>query len=213
MSAGEFRDDLLKSRSILEAITGGQIQGFRAPSFSVDRQMLPMFYNALQDCGYAYSSSVFPGKTFLYGIPDAPLHPHRPAFGGNPSHVVEFPITRCDLFGKRLPLYVRLFSAGALTRRILRENQQGRPAMIYVHPREIDPGQPRLPLSRGSALIHYWGIRGCEAKLRRLLAQGELHFTAIRDYLADGASERAEVVAADKPVGGAPLTRKEFPPR
>ncbi|MGD0501095.1 MAG: polysaccharide deacetylase family protein [Bryobacteraceae bacterium] len=201
MSGAEFRDDLLKSRGILESIVGRKIQGFRAPSFSVDRETLPMFYRALQECGYGYSSSVFPGKTFLYGVPGAPFHPHRPAFGGVPSGVIEFPITRFELFGKRFPVYVRLFPASALQRRILRENRQGRPAMIYVHPREIDPGQPRLPLSRGRALIHYWGIRGCEAKLRRLLARGALEFTSIRDYLADGAFERTEVVAGDEPAG------------
>jgi hypothetical protein len=109
--------------------------------------------------------------------------------------VAEFPVTGFRLLGRRYPLYVRLFSAGALRRRMRRENRRGRPALLYVHPREIDPAQPRLPLSRAGALIHYWGIRGCEAKLRRLMARAELRFTTIRDYLAARELKRVEMEA------------------
>jgi hypothetical protein len=70
-----------------------------------------------------------------------------------------------------------------LKRKLRAGNRQGRPGILYVHPREIDPEQPRLPLSRGQAFIHYWGVRGCEAKLRRL-TRDRLHFRTMREYAA-----------------------------
>jgi polysaccharide deacetylase family protein (PEP-CTERM system associated) len=184
MRPDEFRTDLRKSCAILEALTGAKVEGFRAPSFSVDRESLPWFYESLESCGLSYSSSVFPGKTFLYGIPDFPLQPHRPGLGGSTAGIMEFPITGFSLFGRRYPLYVRLLPASTLESMMRRENEQGRPAMLYMHPREIDPDQPRLPLSRGQAFVHYWGIRGCEAKMRRLLRAEDLAFGTMRDYVA-----------------------------
>jgi polysaccharide deacetylase family protein (PEP-CTERM system associated) len=184
MATSELRADVEKSCAILESLTGAKVQGFRAPSFSVDLETLPRFYEVLGGCGLRYSSSVFPGKTFLYGIPGFPRHPHRPAVDGRATDLVEFPITGFNLFGMRLPLYVRLLPARTLKRRMRMENEKGRPALLYVHPREIDLDQPRLPLSRTQGLIHYWGIRGCEAKLRRLLHRNEMRFGAIEDYLA-----------------------------
>lgn len=184
MRPEEFRADLERSTGILESLTGTKVEGFRAPSFSVDRDTLPWFYDVLEGCGLRYSSSVFPGKTFLYGIPDFPRHPHRPAVGNREAGILEFPITGFSLFGRRYPLYVRLLSAGTLARKMRAENREGRPAMLYLHPREIDPLQPRLPLPLMQAFIHYWGIRGCEAKLAHMLRASDLRFGTMRDYLA-----------------------------
>ncbi len=186
LGADRFRADLRLSCAILEGLTGARVEGFRAPSFSVDRETLPWFYEELRAAGLTYSSSVFPGRTFLYGIPGFPLHPHKPACGGRAAGIVEIPITGFNLLGRRFPLYVRLLPAAALERIMRRENTQGRPALLYLHPREIDPAQPRLPLSRGQAFVHYWGIRGCERKLRRLLRNREMRFGAMRDYVAAG---------------------------
>ena len=197
MSAAEFTSDVLRSCGILESLTGEKVSGFRAPSFSVDRETMPRFYGVLHACGLEYSSSVFPGRTFLYGVPGFPIYPHQPVFGGSPTRIVEFPITGFGFLGRRLPLYLRMLSAPALERKIHKENSNGRPAVLYVHPREIDPDQPRLPIPRWQALLHYWGIRGCEAKLCRLL-NGSARFCTMREYIvAGGVSPLKDIACLD----------------
>ncbi len=183
MSPAEFAEDLRRSCGTLESLTGKAVLGFRAPSFSVTEEVLPWFYAALEEAGLAYSSSVFPGRTFLYGIPDFPYRVHRPTVDGRRTSIVEFPVTRVDFAGKTLGLYVRLFPASFLRRQIRQENAAGRPAMLYVHPREIDPDQPRLALPWPQSYIHYFGVRGCEAKLRRLLRTAPGPFLGIADAL------------------------------
>jgi polysaccharide deacetylase family protein (PEP-CTERM system associated) len=182
MTPAGFGVDLNRSCGILEDLTGEKVSGYRAPSFSVTREMLPWFYDVLARREIEYSSSVFPGRTFLYGIPDFPPEPHYPLVDGRAMRVMELPITAFRLFHKRLPLYVRLLPATALNRQLRVSNRAGRPGMLYVHPREIDADQPRLPLSRLQSFIHYWGVNGCEAKLRRVAA-GDLGFVTMREYV------------------------------
>jgi polysaccharide deacetylase family protein (PEP-CTERM system associated) len=181
MTAAEFRADLCRTSGILESVTSTKVVGFRAPSFSVTAKILPWYYATLEELGYLYSSSIFAGRTFLYGIPDFPYHVHAPGGNGWQTRIVELPITKVNLGVTVLPLYIRLFPAGMILRQIRRENRAGRPAMLYLHPREIDCGQPRLPLTRIQAAIHYYGIAGCERKLRQLLA--DARFTTIAEYL------------------------------
>lgn len=181
MSAAEFRSDLLRASDILESITGAKIRGFRAPSFSVTEEILPWYYETLQELGYKYSSSIFVGKTFLYGIRDFPYRIHAPSGDGWQTPVVELPITKVNLGFITLPLYLRLFPARFILRKVRSENAAGRPAMLYLHPREIDPGQPRLPLTKAQSTIHYYGVAGCERKVQDIL--GGARFTTIEDYL------------------------------
>ena len=169
MSPAEFAQDLRRSCGILESLTGRAVRGFRAPSFSVTRDILPWYYDALENAGLTYSSSVFPGKTFLYGIPDFPRRVHRPQIDGRRTAVTEFPVTRVDFAGRTIGLYLRFFPLPFLRHRIREENAAGHPAMLYMHPREIDPRQPRLALPWPQSFIHYFGLDGCEEKLRMLL--------------------------------------------
>jgi polysaccharide deacetylase family protein (PEP-CTERM system associated) len=181
MSREEFRADLRRASAILESITGQKVLGFRAPSFSVTREILPWYYETLEELGFAYSSSVFVGRTFLYGIPDFLYRIHAPCGPGWKTRIVEIPITRVRLGSKFLPIYLRLFPASFIIRQVRQENAAGRPAMLYLHPREIDPTQPRLPLSTIQAAIHYFGISGCERKVGRILRSAP--FTTIEEYL------------------------------
>lgn len=181
MGAAAFRADIVRSRTHLESLVGERVIGYRAPSFSVTKEILPWFYRVLEETGFQYSSSVFPGKTFLYGIPDFPCHPHRPI--GAASGIIEFPLPKVSLFGRTIGVYVRLLTADMIRKKVLAENRLGRPAILYVHPREIDPSQPRLRLSRMQSLIHYWGVAGCESKLHRLLRAMPGSFTRIGDTL------------------------------
>src|ERR1022692_1358592 len=137
MTPGDFEEDLRRSCGILESLTGKAVRGFRAPSFSVTREVLPWFYDTLEKARLVYSSSVFPGKTFLYGIPDFPYRVHRPVIEGRQTGITEFPNTRVDFAGKTIGLYVRLFPASFLRRRIRREHAAGRPAMLYVDRKSV----------------------------------------------------------------------------
>ena len=185
MSPDAFAEDLHRSCGMLEDLTGTKVHGFRAPAFSVCRSILPWFYRALEEQGLRYSSSVFPGRTLHYGIPAFPSEPHQPVVDGRKVRIMEFPMPRVHIFGNDLGLYVRLFPAWFLRRRILRDNAAGRIVILYVHPREIDPDQPRLPLTRSTAFIHYFGIKGCEKKLRTVLRTTPRRFIALVDALEE----------------------------
>jgi polysaccharide deacetylase family protein (PEP-CTERM system associated) len=183
MKPSEFQDDLRVSCDILEDITGEKVFGFRAPSFSVKRETLQWYYAVLEDAGLSYSSSVFPGKTFLYGIPDFPALPHYPVVNGTSQQIFEFPLPRLKLFGTDVGLYFRLFPAAMITRKIRKDNRLGRSVVLYVHPREIDVDQPRLPLRFGERIIHYWGIRSCEKKLVTVIRSMKGRLYRFRDVI------------------------------
>jgi polysaccharide deacetylase family protein (PEP-CTERM system associated) len=164
-----FKADLAMSCDVLEQITGEKVLGFRAPSFSVRRENLEWFYPTLEEAGLRYSSSVFPGQTFLYGIPGFPEHIHYPTVGGRRSSVLEIPMPVIRFLGHDMGLYMRFFPTAMLSRKVTRDNKAGKSVVFYVHPREIDPQQPRLPLPYLQGLIHYWGINSCEKKLDMLM--------------------------------------------
>jgi peptidoglycan-N-acetylglucosamine deacetylase len=185
MTPDHFRADLKLSCDILENLTGEKVIGYRAPSFSVKEETLPWFYPVLESLGLRYSSSVFPGRTFLYGIPDFPQHAHYPVVNGVTQKILEFPMPRVEFMGKQMGLYFRLFPAGMIRRKMVKENRLGRPVILYLHPREIDVDQPRLPLHGFEKLIHYWGIRTCEDKLRAVLRDTPTRFIAFRDVFDD----------------------------
>jgi peptidoglycan-N-acetylglucosamine deacetylase len=185
MTPEGFRADLKLSCDVLENLTGEKVLGFRAPSFSIRQDTLQWFYPVLESLGLRYSSSVFPGQTFLYGIPDFPQHVHYPVVSAVTQKILEFPMPRVEFMGKQMGLYFRLFPAWMILRKILTDNRVGRPVILYIHPREIDVDQPRLPLHGFEKLIHYWGIRTCEAKLRAVLCAMSSRFCAFRDVLDD----------------------------
>jgi polysaccharide deacetylase family protein (PEP-CTERM system associated) len=183
MTAASFKADLVLSCDILEQITGTKVLGFRAPSFSLREDTLDWYYPVLEEAGLQYSSSVFPGKTFLYGISSFPEHIHRPEVHGRPTSILEFPMPVVRFMGKEMGLYIRLFSAGMLQKRLARENASGKPVILYVHPREIDPFQPRLPLPFIQSVVHYWGIKNCKRKLDTLMSMLPEGFGRICDAL------------------------------
>lgn len=166
----QFADDILKTRKILEDVTGQPITGYRAPSFSID-QRTPWAHEVLAEQGYAYSSSVAPIRHDHYGWAEAPRFAFRPI---SDSNFLEIPVTTVEFGPKRLAAggggFFRLlpyaFSKWAI-RKV--NDQDDRPAVIYFHPWEIDPGQPRVakaPLK--SKLRHYARLGHMADKLRRL---------------------------------------------
>ncbi len=169
----EFRIDLMKSKDVLEQVIGGPIFGFRAPTFSIVRKTA-WAIDVLAACGFEYDSSIFPVKHDRYGIPSAPRQPFL-AVGEN-QELVELPLLTYRLAGMNLPVagggYFRLFPLAMMRYGLWQaESQSQGPsvAMLYFHPWEFDPDQPRLPLGRLSRWRTYVGIRRTNNRLESLL--------------------------------------------
>jgi polysaccharide deacetylase family protein (PEP-CTERM system associated) len=166
---GEFREDVRKSRRILEDLTGAAVRGYRAATFSVGPRT-PWAWRVLEEEGYAYSSSVYPVARDFYGVPDAPRTAYTP---DGAARLVEIPISTVRLGNRNWPCggggYFRLLPYGLSKAAIGRVNAEGAPAVFYIHPWELDPGQPRpagAPLK--SRLRHYTNLAKTQDRLRRL---------------------------------------------
>jgi polysaccharide deacetylase family protein (PEP-CTERM system associated) len=165
-----FREDVVLTKHVLEDICGKEVIGYRAASYSIGESNL-WALDVLAETGHRYSSSIYPIKHDLYGIPDAP----RFRFEVGASKLTELPITTVTLFGRNWPCggggYFRLFpyalSKWALEQ-VNRVEQQS--AIFYFHPWEIDPEQPRLDnLSLRTRFRHYVNLNRVERRLDRLL--------------------------------------------
>jgi polysaccharide deacetylase family protein (PEP-CTERM system associated) len=168
-SPDEFRDDIRRSKAILEDIAGVDVVGFRAPTFSVGFHNR-WAYAVLVEQGFRYSSSVYPIVHDLYGEPNAPRHPFCPYPG-----LLEIPLTTVRLLGRNLPAagggFFRLLPY-PVTRAALRRAHRDLdvPCIFYLHPWEIDPDQPRQAHApRLSRFRHYLNLHRTEVRLRRLL--------------------------------------------
>ena len=164
-----FFADIALAKNILEDLSGVEVKGYRAPSFSIGTANLWAF-DCLSRAGYRYSSSIYPIRHDHYGMPDAPRFAHRVGTG-----LVEIPVTTLRLFARNLPSsgggYFRLLPY-ALSRWMLnRVNQTDRQSGIfYFHPWEIDTDQPRITgISNKTRFRHYVNISRMEDKLTQLL--------------------------------------------
>lgn len=167
-----FREDLMRSKDALEQATGSPVFGFRAPTFSVSRAT-PWAIDVLAECGFEYDSSIFPVRHDRYGIPDAPRGPFFAV--GKEREILELPPLTYRMAGMNLPVagggYFRLFPLGFL-RAGLRQAARAEPpvaGMLYFHPWEFDPDQPRLPLKRLARWRTYVGVGRTTARLATLL--------------------------------------------
>lgn len=165
----ELADDIGRAKKVLEDIGGVPVVGYRAPSFSIDEGNLWAF-DTIAAAGYHYSSSVYPVKHDHYGMPDAPRFPYRLRNG-----LLEIPVSTIRLFGRNLPAggggYFRLAPYRMSRWVIERVNRiDGRPAIFYTHPWEIDPGQPRFDgVSMKTRFRHYVNLHRTETRLGCLL--------------------------------------------
>ena len=166
----EFREDVRRAKGVLEDLGGVAVAGYRAPTFSIGPRN-PWAFDVLAEEGHRYSSSIYPVRHDLYGVPDAPRFPYRPAAGP----LVEFPMTTVRLGGRNLPCagggYFRLMPY-ALFRTLLRRFHRAEraPGVFYFHPWEVDPGQPRVTqASRSARFRHYVNIAAMSGRLEHLL--------------------------------------------
>ena len=165
----------------MEDQTGSPVVGFRAPSFSISPGREWAFDILLEE-GYRYDSSVFPIRRPNYGFPGAPRVPYlinRPA-----GVLLELPLATTRFVGMTIPAagggYLRHLPF-AITRRAFHEYRRAsKPGMFYVHPWEIDPDQPRLPVGWITRRRHYAGLGRTWHLLDRLL--GEFKFTSVAQY-------------------------------
>ena len=171
MTREQFGADIARARKTIEDASGRPVVGYRAPSFSID-QRTPWAFQELVEQGYQYSSSVAPLAHDHYGWADAPRFAFKPLPW---AQLVEIPVTTAQFAGRRIGAggggFFRVlpyaFSRWAI-RQVNRE--EGRPAIFYFHPWEIDPGQPRVagaPLK--SRLRHYTNLDRMAPKLRQLI--------------------------------------------
>jgi polysaccharide deacetylase family protein (PEP-CTERM system associated) len=166
-----FRDDIRRSKQILEDASGARVRGYRAATFSIGRGNLWAF-EVLGDEGYVYSSSIYPIRHDNYGMPEAPRFPFRPLANSN---FVEVPISTLRLASRNFPCggggYFRLLpyvcSKWSISLLNLHED---RPSVFYLHPWELDPDQPRpRGLSGKTRVRHYLNLNRTERRLARLL--------------------------------------------
>jgi len=170
MDPPRFREDVIRTKRILEDTGSVQVRGYRAPSYSIGAGNL-WALDVLQETGHAYSSSIYPIRHDLYGMPEAP----RFAFRVREAAILELPVTTVEVAGSKLPAggggYFRLLPYPAYRWALRRVNDRDRqPGIFYFHPWEVDAGQPRIasaPLK--SRFRHYVNLHSMEARLRRLL--------------------------------------------
>ncbi|MGD9773067.1 XrtA system polysaccharide deacetylase [Diaphorobacter sp.] len=165
-----FFDDIYRAKLLLEDISGVEVKGYRAPSFSIGACNL-WALDALQNAGYRYSSSIYPILHDHYGMPDAPRFAHRIRDG-----LIEVPPTTLRVFNRNLPSsgggYFRLVPYSISRWMLRRVNiQDYLPAVFYFHPWEIDPDQPRVPgINFKTRFRHYVNINRMEQRLSCLLS-------------------------------------------
>jgi polysaccharide deacetylase family protein (PEP-CTERM system associated) len=187
LSPQGFLDDVRVSKDALEQASGGPVLGYRAPTFSVGRRT-GWAIDVLAEAGYQYDSSVFPVRHDRYGVPDAPRTPF--VVEGESAHMIELPPATYHTLGQNLPVagggYFRLFPLSWMESG-LRQLAQSDPAVgvLYFHPWEFDPDQPRLPLGWLAKWRTYVGVGRSSARLGRLLANHTGRFRRAADVACD----------------------------
>jgi polysaccharide deacetylase family protein (PEP-CTERM system associated) len=188
LTPDEFRDDLRRAKDAIESASGTRVRGFRAPSFSVTARSL-WALDVLVEEGYEYDASVFPIHHDRYGIPGAPLRPFRIVRNG--TSLVEVPGTKVTLGATSIPVgggYFRLFPYHLTRWAVARLNhREARVAVVYFHPWELDPAQPRLSAPLLSRARHYNQLGRTRGRLARLVR--DFRFGSIETVVLPAAAD------------------------
>ncbi len=167
-----FAADIERSIDVIGDAIGRRPTGYRAPSFSIDGRA-PWAFDILAERGFTYDSSVYPVRHPRYGVPDFVRSPRRMKIS-NGGELREFPLTTLRLGGRNFGAsgggYLRLLPLVVLESAFRRMNEAGQPAVLYLHPWEIDPGQPRLKPKGLGRITHYTNLARTESRMRRVLA-------------------------------------------
>ena len=174
-SKNEFRDETIRAKNILEDITQKPVNGYRAASYSITNESI-WALDILAEAGFTYDSSVFPVIHDRYGIPDAQKMPHIIS-GSSGNELVEFPLSIYKILNYSLPVsgggYFRLYPYSFTKFALSSLNKNDQSFAFYLHPWEIDPGQPRISTNFLSRFRHYNNLDRCEERLTKLLKDFE----------------------------------------
>lgn len=189
LNPAEFREDTRRAKEVIEQIAGQLVDVYRAPTYSVtDRSTWAL--EILAELGFSCDSSIYPIHHDRYGMPDAPRAPFRFLTPSGP--MTEFPLTTFRMAGHNLPVggggYLRLLPRMYTRLGLKQVQKEGLPIVIYIHPWEVDPEQPRLPGSLSTRLRHYTNLSRTFDRLRSVLQEGT--YTSFRESgLADAAKD------------------------
>jgi polysaccharide deacetylase family protein (PEP-CTERM system associated) len=170
LTSQEFWDDTYRARNVIQDVIGAPVIGYRAPNFSIN-DSVSWAYPILEELGFLYDSSVYPVRHGLYGNHRAPRTPYQVG-----TNLMELPVATWRFFNQNLPVgggaYLRILPFALMKNglRALNESEHI-PAVLYLHPWEIDPQQPRLKASWKSRMRQYTGLEGMGTRLERLLQQ------------------------------------------
>jgi len=180
-----FRDETRRSKQILEDITGEPVTGYRAASYSITAQSR-WALDILCEEGFTWDSSIFPVHHDRYGMPGTPHEPYRLEAPGGGT-LIEFPLSTCPVGNYRLPIagggYFRLYPYWLSRWGLGKINRAGQSFIFYLHPWEIDTGQPRLDVKALSRFRHYNNLDKCMGRLERLL--GDFRFGSVSEVLSE----------------------------
>ena len=182
----EFENDLKKSIEILEKIIGKKVFGFRAPYFSIDKKSF--WAMEILSKYFKYDSSIFPVKTPLYGMRNAPRNIYKPnlanpAIEDSKSNLIEIPMAT-----HRIPIIGNIPIAGGFYLRFLpyfyikyglnKINKNGNSFIFYIHPKDLDPEMPKI---NEYGWHYYYNLNGATKKFKKILENFE--FISVRDFL------------------------------
>lgn len=206
-SQDEFRQETRDSKALLEDLAQCEVIGYRAATYSiVDRSLWAL--DVIWEAGFRYDSSIFPVRHDRYGIPGSPLAPYRCTTPLG-RELTEFPLTAASALGASLPMagggYFRIYPYPFFRWGLRQVRRAGRPIVFYLHPWEVDPGQPRVAnLPWRSRFRHYVNLARTMPRLERLLT--DFRFGTMREVLAargllDDATPSAAPVRVPAPAG------------
>jgi polysaccharide deacetylase family protein (PEP-CTERM system associated) len=180
----EFEQDLAKSIDLLETISGTKIIGYRAPTYSIVEESFWAF-DVLIKYNMLYDSSIFPITHDRYGVPNGERFPYQ-IRGRSGKTIMEFPLSTIRIWKWNFPIagggYMRLLPYWFLKFGLQQVNRHQQPGIIYLHPWELDPGQPRIPnIPYTTKIRHYLNLHSTADKLRKLTR--DFKFAPIREVL------------------------------
>lgn len=192
----QFKQDIMRSKKIIEEIIKEKIIGYRAPQFTITNKTL-WALEILKEAGFEYDSSIFPVKTPLYGILDSPRFPHiRKTIKGE---IVEIPLSvyNLPLIKNRIPIaggfYLRAFPYFFIKHAIKKINDKNKPAVMFIHPWDLDPDKPKIEpkklykyysldsSDKSLKWFHYYGLKTAEKKFKKLL--NDFRFISTKEWI------------------------------
>lgn len=217
----EFEEDVRRAVGTLEGITGQPVRGYRAPYYSITRRSR-WALDVLRRLGFLYDASTFPLHPWMYNFPGWDGLPNGERFpyviegdgaDGDGARLIEVPATTVRFLGLNLPFsgggYLRLLPLGVFRRAIREANAAGHPAVLYMHPHDLDAEELRRALPGETLWVRAmrWGLNlgraGNEARLRQLLS--EYHTVSVAEWLAtSGLLAHFPETLALGSAGGAP---------